>query len=110
MRRLPLTLFSAGLALSGCVPPPPYANPYPPPYAPVQAPPPAVDPGYVYQQGGPAPGQPYVGPDGLTYVDGYPVDTVDGYQAEFPPSSPALGRVGLLRQRASLAGGAARYA
>ena len=33
--------------------------------------------GYV---AGPPPGQPYVGPDGLTYVDGVPVDEIGGEQ------------------------------
>lgn len=75
MRRVSLSLVSAGLLLSGCVPPPqPYGNPYAPAYA--------------QPQGGP--GQPYVGPDGLTYVDGYPVDTIDGYQAAYV-FVPALG-------------------
>ena len=84
MRRVLLSVVSAGLLLSGCVPPPP--SPYASPYAPG----PGYAPGYAPPGPGPEPGQPYIGPDGLTYVDGYPVDTVDGYQAEYV-FLPALG-------------------
>lgn len=88
---------SAGLVLGGCVAQPGnygaaggYAAPgYAAPGQPGDG-----APGYGYgypgagAQGygyaaGPAPGQPYVGPDGLTYVDGVPVGAADGEQVGY---------------------------
>ena len=76
-------LLSTGLLLGGCL-----AGPYPVGggYAPPPAPPPAYPETYAPQayappnayDPGPPPGQPYTGPDGLTYVDGTPVDTSEG--------------------------------
>ncbi len=84
MRASSLTLLAAGLALSGCVAVPPGAAP--PGYYPAPV---AAAPAYPYQAG-PAPGQPYVGPDGMTYVDGYPVELIDGAQVSLA-FDPALG-------------------
>ncbi len=74
MVRVSLALLSASVLLEGCVAPPPCA------YDNCYAPPPA--PGYAAYPP-PAPGQPYVGPDGLTYVDGYPVTEYDGAPVPF---------------------------
>ena len=64
---------------ASCQPPPqPYAY-APPPVA--YSPPVAYAPPGSYEPG-PPPGQAYVGPDGLTYVDGYPVDVIDNQQVE----------------------------
>jgi hypothetical protein len=79
--RIALTIVSLGLVLSGSVLAQPAPYPAPPPgYPPPGYPPPP--PGAVYAAPGVpppvAPGQPYTGPDGLTYVNGSPVYFVSG--------------------------------
>ena len=78
MSRPCLIAVSLALVLSGSVAAQPV--PYPPPDAPPPGYPAAPPPGTVYPAPGypapayPAPpGQPYLGPDGLTYVNGAPV-------------------------------------
>jgi hypothetical protein len=97
--RIALTILSLGLVLGGSAyaqptsypapppgyPAPPPGYPAPPPGYPAPAPGypapppgyPAAPPGTVYAAPGApppvAPGQPYTGPDGLTYVNGSPV-------------------------------------
>ncbi len=81
MRHHYAAVAAAGLLLTGCVGVPCANNPAMTCYAPAATGPVAA----------PAPsGQAYVGEDGLTYVDGYPVDTVDGEQV-YVVFVPALG-------------------
>ena len=86
MIRFPAALLLAAVLLDACVPAPCAYNPSATCYAPAAA------PGYAYPPGGypsaapgyppPNPGQSYIGPDGLTYSNGYPVTEYDG--AEVP--------------------------
>ena len=72
MTRIALTIAWLGLVLSGSV----YAQPEPYPQLGYPAQPgyPPPPPGTVYASPGTVPpGQPYIGPDGLTYVNGSPV-------------------------------------
>jgi hypothetical protein len=59
-------------------PPPGYPPPPGPPPGQAYAPPPGPPPAQVYAGPPVAPGQPYTGPDGLTYVNGAPMYFVDG--------------------------------
>jgi len=91
MRRTTTALLAAALLPAGCVAPCAYNNCYAQPaYAPPPAyqPPPPPGPPPGYPPGYPPPGYPpsgeaYVGPDGLTYVDGYPVTQYEGVPAPF---------------------------